>query len=537
MFFLIKVESVFFSFSWIIVRLIKIVIKSVFNLFSKFSNKLNASFELFGIRGAIVGLALANNIEKTDEFKTAVDNAGGTAKRVADEQMNTLDGAILGLSSTWEKFVLGYKESENIFSKVIDSLSLAISTFSNKNIAAWRKTVEIMTLGIVPAASKIEKRLQSVSKSIAGASVRDLEYTIKKNKHVLENGSKTDKLVLQMLQDKLAAQKKVEDKAAEDKAKREEIAALNLELQQLAIKKEEEEEKTRLDKIESDKRIEQAQKESDAKRDILEDEVKEFLRLNENKRKTQSKLAKDILDKEKESTKELDEIPLTSAQKKAAEELEKQRLDRVTKKEQARATKEAAINAATELGNTLFDLKTAGLQREFEAAEGNAEKQAEISKKIAQQEKKKALFNIAINTATAIVKSLPNIPLSIIVGALGAIQAGVVASTPIPQFAKGTNYSPAGVALVGEKGRELIQSPSGEIMLANNPSLVNLQRGSKVFTNTTTEAILNDKNIVGELRLTRKAIQRMPRQRNESEFTSRQRGYNDGYRSLKHRMN
>ena len=147
------------------------------------------------------------------------------------------------------------------------------------------------------------------------------------------------------------------------------------------------------------------------------------------------------------------------------------------------------------------------------------------------------MFNIAINTATAIVKSLPNIPLSIIVGALGAIQAGVVASTPIPQFAKGTNYSPAGVALVGEKGRELIQSPSGEIMLANNPSLVNLQRGSKVFTNTTTEAILNDKNIVGELRLTRKAIQRMPRQRNESEFTSRQRGYNDGYRSLKHRMN
>jgi len=205
------------------------------------------------------------------------------------------------------------------------------------------------------------------------------------------------------------------------------------------------------------------------------------------------------------------------------------------------ATKEAAINAAGELGNTLFNLKTASLQREFEAAEGNAAKQAEISKKLAQHEKKQALFGIAVATAKGVMTALaslpPNVPLSLIIGGMGLVQAGVVAATPIPEFAKGTNYSPSGAALVGEKGRELIVSPKGNISLASNPSLVNLERGSRVIPNRQTENILNDRNIVGELKLTRKAIQRTQRQKSKSVFDERNRGYRDGFMAYKHRLN
>jgi len=207
--------------------------------------------------------------------------------------------------------------------------------------------------------------------------------------------------------------------------------------------------------------------------------------------------------------------------------------------EQKRQTRDELIQQSANLGTALFDLKISQLNREFMAAEGNAKKQAEISNKIAKAERNKALFDIAINTAVAIVKALPNIPLSILAGSIGLVQAGIVAAKPIPQFAKGTDFASGGVSLVGEKGREIIQRRNGEIYLANNPSLVNLERGSKVFNNRKTEMMLNDANIVSELRQTRKAIQRMPQPvfMNGSKIGERRGNYWNSYLKTKHRLN
>ena len=126
------------------------------------SNKLNTSYQLFGKRAAIVALALANNIDKTNELEKAIDGAGGTADRVAKEQMATLDGAIKGLQSSWEKAILGFKNSEGVFKDVINSLALAIDTFTNKNISSFSKSIEIFTLGLVPLASNQQKRLSAL---------------------------------------------------------------------------------------------------------------------------------------------------------------------------------------------------------------------------------------------------------------------------------------------------------------------------------------------------------------------------------------
>jgi hypothetical protein len=87
--------------------------------------------------------------------------------------------------------------------------------------------------------------------------------------------------------------------------------------------------------------------------------------------------------------------------------------------------------------------------RELELAEGNAAKKDQINQKFdekrraleqkqANTQKQSALFEIAINTAVAIAKALPNIPLSILAGVLGAAQAGFVLAQPVPQFAKAT---------------------------------------------------------------------------------------------------
>ncbi len=87
------------------------------------------------------------------------------------------------------------------------------------------------------------------------------------------------------------------------------------------------------------------------------------------------------------------------------------------------------------------------IQEDTEKQRQKMERQRAIREKVA------ALFNIAINTASAIVEALPNIPLSILVGALGIAEGVAVATTPLP-FQEGglIQGSPAGVpAVLGER--------------------------------------------------------------------------------------
>lgn len=64
-------------------------------------------------------------------------------------------------------------------------------------------------------------------------------------------------------------------------------------------------------------------------------------------------------------------------------------------------------------------------------------KRTALQKKQMFAEKAQAIFSIAVNTSTAIVKALPNLILSGFIGALGLAQAGIVASRPIPELAEG----------------------------------------------------------------------------------------------------
>ena len=140
-----------------------------------------------------------------------------------------------------------------------------------------------------------------------------------------------------------------------------------------------------------------------------------------------------------------------------------------------------------------YELQLAGDNKDAQDAinrKFNAEVRKQ-QKEQAERDKRLALFNIAINTAQAITKALPNIALSILVGVLGGIQAATVSGIKLPAFAKGTDSAPGGLAIVGEKGSELVVSPSGKASLTpGTATLTNLQRGSKVFTHEETTRIL-----------------------------------------------
>lgn len=129
--------------------------------------------------------------------------------------------------------------------------------------------------------------------------------------------------------------------------------------------------------------------------------------------------------------------------------------------------------------------------------------QRQLRIKEATAQKNMALFNIAINTASAIIGFLANpggaagTVLSILAGVQGAVQAGLVASRPIPQFYKGVQYSPEGPAIVGERGHEIIKDPSGEMRLTGDkPELTYLKKGSTVFTAGETKRMMQNMEIM-----------------------------------------
>ena len=528
---------------------------------------LNTTLQLTDKRSVAAFNQFLEGAESAKVLRDSLIDVNDELVEMVETRTDNVVGAWARLGSAWEGFILRFRDSSGFFKDFFDETATLINAWGNENISTWKKVTEL----VFRQATKEQEIQDKLARSLRTATKDQLELSIRNNEERLSNGNKFDQNLLKMTKDRLAeleaaeiasAQKIIDDAAAaktkaDAKNEDERIkSALELQAAKLGIEVETtdtiielQKKITKEEKKQSKERIKIAQKEQDAKTKILRGEADDFLRMSESSRKKRSKQNKEDRDtaiKLSESGGKLELEKLDERNKKVTENNQttvdnevKNRMAAFDDEQmQAQATKEAAIQGASELGNTLFDLKTAGLQREFEAAQGNAKKQAEISKKIAEQEKKKALFNIAINTAVAVVKALPNIPLSIIVGGLGLIQAGIVAAKPIPQFAKGTDSAPGGVAELAEKGRERVINPDGTIWTAENRGLYNLQQGSKVLTNTrTTQAELNDKRIVDELKLTRKAIQRQPRQRTESQFDKRQRGMKDGYHMMKNRLN
>jgi len=159
-----------------------------------------------------------------------------------------------------------------------------------------------------------------------------------------------------------------------------------------------------------------------------------------------------------------------------------------------------AIDFLAQNQQARFDAQYAGLEKQYELdqqfnAKGEEakaelqkqydERRREIRIKEAKAEKENAIFKAIINTAQGVTSALAtaNIPLSIIIAALGAAQVASIAGRQIPAYEFGTANHPGGAAIVGDGGRaELIHQPSsGWSVSPSVPTLMNLERGSVVL--------------------------------------------------------
>ena len=123
-------------------------------------------------------------------------------------------------------------------------------------------------------------------------------------------------------------------------------------------------------------------------------------------------------------------------------------------------------------------------------------KKKEIQLREFKQKQKMTLANIAIDTAQAIVSTWAQVPkydfgisataLTVMIGAMGAIQAGMVLAQKPPAYAEGTDNHSGGLMLVndgaGSNYQEKVVLPSGKVIRPQGRNvLMNAPKGTKVL--------------------------------------------------------
>ena len=239
---------------------------------------------------------------------------------------------------------------------------------------------------------------------------------------------------------------------------------------------------------------------------LLDTTSKEYLSKKEEIAKLEQQLTNNLYSSEVEKRKFFEEelARLSTELKQAAVSSALTIIDNANAAEdQKRAERLARLEEQQEIELTLAgnnEVAKAEILNKFAAEEEKIrQQQAAANRKRAVFEKLLAATEIGINTAIGISKAIAaspltgGLPFSAIIAAIGAVQLAAVLSKPIPAFEKGTDYSPEGLAIVNEGGRELITEPSGKSYMVDSEhaALTYLKKGSKVYTSEETQNILS----------------------------------------------
>ena len=95
------------------------------------NNKLDEAVKLVGVNAAKSFLILAEGTETTKALKTGLENAGGAAKKMADTQLDTLEGKTKILNSAWEGLVLSLTAGDSAFNSIAKGIVEATTAILN----------------------------------------------------------------------------------------------------------------------------------------------------------------------------------------------------------------------------------------------------------------------------------------------------------------------------------------------------------------------------------------------------------------------
>lgn len=93
------------------------------------TDKVATATELFGTESFSLGLILADNTDKMDEYTETFRNADGALDALVNEQMKSMDAHIRILDSAWEKFVLTFDNGTGVLSRGINRVLTTLTAF------------------------------------------------------------------------------------------------------------------------------------------------------------------------------------------------------------------------------------------------------------------------------------------------------------------------------------------------------------------------------------------------------------------------
>lgn len=113
---------------------------------------------------------------------------------------------------------------------------------------------------------------------------------------------------------------------------------------------------------------------------------------------------------------------------------------------------------------------------------------SELEQRQARWQKANSIIQTTIATSLAIMQAfaqagpIAGAILAAVIGAMGAAQVAIIASQPIPKYAKGTDNHPGGLAIVGDGGKhEAIITDKGAYITPDVPTLVDIPKRAQVI--------------------------------------------------------
>ena len=113
---------------------------TAFDKLTKSGITVKDAFDEVGRTAQTTLLILSKHRDKLDDLQKAYENAGGTADKMAKEQLNTLDGKIHILTSSWDTFLISLSKGDGALSKIskwfIDLTNETINFYTELNNAS-----------------------------------------------------------------------------------------------------------------------------------------------------------------------------------------------------------------------------------------------------------------------------------------------------------------------------------------------------------------------------------------------------------------
>lgn len=472
------------------------------------ADKNAVALDLFGKRGATTATILAETGVQASELEEKLNNAGGAAKKMADEQLDTLSGSATKLSSAWDGFILSLEDGDG----VIATTARAVLDFTTNVIGGLRNLQSILD----EMRGKEDIRVQTEDINEFKAFTKAMEnrgFAFDNLKNASEAFLEVDKRRLKELKSlgkEEQEQEKEQIKILEQRIKN--IQGFVLENEKAALRKIELNRKETEDKKENVKKQVKAELEltNAVKKELTERTFKTDEENNKIKESFQSviesfleeseimkeQLLRNFQIRQEQLQNVLNTAQLTSNFFNALTQNAQQKdEERLIKLEEMRE-RELSLVKNNEQAKLAINKK---FDREKEAIE---RKQAQRQRKLALIQKALDIARIIIDTQRAAAAALlpPPFGAGPIFGAAlipaiiarGALAAATVIAQPIPQFWRGTENAPGGLAWVGEKGNEIVENKGQRYLTPPSATLVDLPKGAKVMDAIQTDQILRN---------------------------------------------